>query len=158
MATAISVADQFLKLAKKNNTPMTPLKLMKLVYIAHGWSLGVRDVDLFTDKIEAWKFGPVIPALYHATKKFGRSIIPLDLVTDAPSGLTEDEKKFVEDVYSKYGSLTGVSLSNLTHQSGTPWDTVYVEGVFNIEIPDSLIKQHYKAKANEKQIRTTTPA
>jgi uncharacterized phage-associated protein len=145
MYTAVIIADQILRLAKQAGKMLTPLQLMKLVYISHGWSLGIRNVDLFSDRIEAWKYGPVIPNLYHATKQFGRAEIPLALIDDSkPSAVDEETLSFLADVYSKYGSLTGVQLSNLTHQGDTPWAQVYKPGVFGIEIPDALIQEHYK--------------
>lgn len=42
--------------------------------------------------------------------------------------------------------MSAIALSNLTHQPGTPWDCVYIDGVYNIEIPDSVIEKHYKEK------------
>lgn len=144
MYSAITVADHILKRAKANGKLLTPLQLMKLVYIAHGWSLAVREKDLFPDRIEAWKYGPVIPDLYQATKRFGRTPIPADLIDSNPSGLDPEAAAFVDDVYDKYGALSGIALSNLTHKSGTPWDQLYYEGVYNTEIPDEIIKAHYK--------------
>jgi uncharacterized phage-associated protein len=153
MYTAIIIADEVLRLAKKKGKSLTPLQLMKLVYISHGWSLGIRDIDLFNDRIEAWKYGPVIPSLYQATKKFGRSEIPLDLVDiEGASHVDESTQKFLADVYSKYGDLTGVQLSGLTHQLGTPWDQVYDKGIFGIEIPDNIIADHYKRLLDERSV------
>lgn len=152
ITTATTVADEILKIAKRHDTTLTPMQLMKLVYIAHGWSLAILDRDLFSDKIEAWKYGPVIPTLYQATKRFGREPIPFHLIEDdEPSPLEQDVQEFLEDVFSKYGHLSGISLSNLTHRPGSPWDQRFRDGVMNIEIPDDLIREHYLGKLNERQ-------
>ncbi len=152
---AIIIADEILKLAKKQGRSLTPLQLMKLVYISHGWSLAIRDVDLFPDRIEAWKYGPVIPDLYRATKHFGRNPIPFDLVDNTkPSAVDNKTHAFLADVYEKYGNLSGTQLSSLTHKSGTPWDQVYEPGIRGIEIPDAIIKAHYLDLLNERQART----
>ena len=152
MYSALIVADEILKIAKGKGMKLTPLQLMKLTYIAHGWSLAILKKDLFQDRIEAWKFGPVIPDLYHATKHFGRNEIPFDQIGEADStSVLPEDRTFLEDVTSKYGSLSGFALSNLTHKSGTPWDQKYRDGEFGIEIPDSLIKDHYMGKLNERQ-------
>lgn len=142
--TAITIADQILRIAKSKQIELTPLQLMKLTYIAHGWSFPLRGADLFQNRIEAWKYGPVIPDLYHATKRFGRSPISLAMVGD-PSELVVDAttKAFLESVFNAYGHMSGVALSSLTHQSGTPWQQVYQEGIYNKEIPDALIRDHY---------------
>jgi uncharacterized phage-associated protein len=68
ISTAFTVADEILKIAKRKGLHITPMQLLKLVYIAHGWSLAILGRDLFPDRIEAWKYGPVIPDLYRATR------------------------------------------------------------------------------------------
>lgn len=142
---ALTIADELLKIAKARGLPLTPMKLMKLTYIAHGWALAILKRDLFRNRIEAWKYGPVIPDLYQATKRFGRGDIPANLIGD-PSVHSVDEEthEFLEQVIQKYGNFSAIGLSNLTHQSGTPWDRVYMPGMMHIEIPDDLIKSHYE--------------
>src|SRR5215510_7158653 len=62
-----AAANWFLDLGQ----PLTPMKLQKLVYFAHGWSLALTGVPLIKDAVEAWRYGPVIPALYHEFKHNG---------------------------------------------------------------------------------------
>lgn len=148
MYDVLTVADAILKIAKKNKRQLTPMQLVKLTYIAHGWSLGLRGQDLFKNRIEAWQYGPVIPDLYHATKNFGRNPIPLDSVGEPSQvGVTPEDERFLEAVYKKYGHLDGIALSYITHRAGTPWTQVYIPGVMHIEIPDDLIAKHYQELA-----------
>jgi uncharacterized phage-associated protein len=147
-----TIAETILREAKKVGRSLTPMQLIKLVYIAHGWSLAITGRDLFINRIEAWKYGPVIPELYRATKKFGREPIPIGLVGSSDEALLEKvDQDLVEDVFLKYGHFSGVQLSNLTHQSGSPWHQVYRDGVQNIEIPDSIIASHYKGLLNDRR-------
>jgi uncharacterized phage-associated protein len=139
----ITIADEMLKAAKRDGKTLTPMQLMKLVYIAHGWSLAIRDIDLFENRIEAWKYGPVIPDLYHATKKYGRNSIPLSHIVDTHSNVDAGTTAFITDVYSKYGHLDGIALSRLTHMSGSPWDQAYRGHEIGAEISDEIIKPHY---------------
>lgn len=155
MYSVIDVADAILKIAKRKGQQLTPLQLMKLVYIAHGWSLGLDRGDLFSDRIEAWKYGPVIPDLYQVTKHFGRHHIPFDRIDDGQMPVDADGERFLTEIVDQYGKMSGTSLSALTHKSGTPWDQVYKDGVFNIEIPDSLIRDHYKKLWDDR--RKTAP-
>lgn len=144
MYDVLTVAAAILKIAKSKGVSLTPMQLMKLVYIAHGWSLGLRGIDLFRNRIEAWQYGPVMPDLYHATKQFGRNPIPLHMVGEGPPPVNMEDVDFLTDVFDKYGHLSGPQLSYLTHQSGTPWDTVYHPELRGVEIPDDLISNHYK--------------
>ncbi|MGB0660973.1 MAG: Panacea domain-containing protein [Mangrovicoccus sp.] len=147
VSDALNVANEILKIAKREGLALTPMQLVKLTYIAHGWSLAILERDLFQDRIEAWKYGPVIPVLYHATKKYGRGVIPLDLIDeDTPSPFDADVTALLEDVVAKYGNLSGYALSNLTHRDGSPWQQVFREGVMNIPIGDEIISQHYGEK------------
>ena len=148
MYDVLTVADAILKIAKVRGQQLTPMQLVKLTYIAHGWSLGLRGRDLFRNRIEAWQYGPVIPDLYHATKAFGRAPIPLESVGDVSQvGVAPEDMQLLEGVYSKYGHLDGIALSYLTHTAGTPWTQVYRHGVMHIDIPDDLIARHYRELA-----------
>lgn len=152
MYDVLTVADAILKIAKSKGKSLTPMQLVKLTYIAHGWSLGLRNKDLFQNKIEAWQYGPVIPDLYHATKAYGRNPIPLSAVGNPEDiRVTPDDLAFLKAVFNKYGHLDGITLSYLTHKVGTPWTKVYSPGIRNIEIPDHLIAQHYKELANGRE-------
>ena len=47
-----------------------PLQIMKLVYLAHGWMLALYADPLVEDTFEAWRYGPVVDALYQAMKGY----------------------------------------------------------------------------------------
>lgn len=64
---AIAVANYFVDLSQKYKVPIHLLGLVKRVYIAHGLALAYRHkglIDPRFDKVEAWKYGPVIPSVY----------------------------------------------------------------------------------------------
>ncbi|WP_297801998.1 type II toxin-antitoxin system antitoxin SocA domain-containing protein [uncultured Brevundimonas sp.] len=148
ISNVITVADDILRAAKARGFSLTPMQLMKLTYIAHGYSLGLGHGDLFGERIEAWKYGPVIPDLYHATKRWGRDPIPLDRIEDGRA-LDGHAARTIDQVLDKYGKMSGPQLSNLTHKAGTPWSEVYREGCLNIEIKDSNIERHYRELLGE---------
>lgn len=157
MYDVLTVADAILKIAKSYGKALTPMQLVKLTYIAHGWSLALRDKDLFRNRIEAWQYGPVIPDLYHATKSFGREPIPLEVIGDSDDlPVAADDAHFLQEVFNKYGHLDGIALSYITHKAGTPWTQVYRPGVKHIEIPDHLILRHYRELANARRQQRET--
>ncbi len=50
------VANYFLKKAAAEGVTLDPMKLQKLVYIAHGWHLGLLGAPLLRSPIEAWTY------------------------------------------------------------------------------------------------------
>ncbi len=70
MYSSITVANYFLSKGWEEHVAITPMKLLKLVYVAHGWYLGGTGEPLIHDPIMAWRYGPVIPSLYHEVKKY----------------------------------------------------------------------------------------
>ncbi|MFZ3184229.1 MAG: type II toxin-antitoxin system antitoxin SocA domain-containing protein, partial [Pseudomonas sp.] len=75
MLPSESVANYFIQKSFNSGIPLTSMKLIKLVYIAHGWHCGYFSQNLINDAVEAWKFGPVIPDLYRKVKWYGRGHI-----------------------------------------------------------------------------------
>jgi uncharacterized phage-associated protein len=149
-STVHLVADDILKIAKRRGVSLTPMQLMKLVYIAYGWHLAMNGARLFRSNIEAWKYGPVIPELYKVIKRFGRDEIPSELISDLP--ITNSElNDFLESIVDNYGHYSGIALSNLTHMQGTPWHQVFRPNIMNIQIPDDLIREHYLRGLNDRQ-------
>lgn len=141
--------------SKEGGTPPTPMQLLKLVYIAHGWNLAINDRPLINDGIEAWRYGPVIPKIYQDLKKWGNT--PVRELLPAPASeagsLAQEEMGVVDAVLKAYGNLSGVQLSNLTHASGTPWYQVYYDekqDTGDAPIADGRIKQHFIRLASSK--------
>jgi uncharacterized phage-associated protein len=69
--TAAAVANYFIDKALEEDRELTPMKLIKLIYLAHGWRLGWTQLPLIGEAIKAWKYGPVIESLYQSFKRYG---------------------------------------------------------------------------------------
>lgn len=155
---ALSVANYFIDLAQKEGTPIHLLGLVKRVYIAHGFALALLHRGLINDrfdKVEAWKYGPVIPSVYHSFKQFRTLpitektiIMEWDEKRACPTFSTpiltdSDEISIVKMVWKRYSTYTDSELVTLTHMKGTPWEVCFVEGQ-NVEIPDMLTEDYYR--------------
>lgn len=151
MHDAITVANRFLRLAEEQGRQLTPMQLLKLVYIAHGWMLGLYGRPLIRDEVQAWQYGPVIPRLYNQVRTFRSQPVqgPLLGLKDAP--LDGDEEHLIDQVFDIYGDKSGPALSRITHMPGSPWDLTYSPGSFGVPIPNDIIHDHYQrmAKANQ---------
>lgn len=152
MKSSITIANEFLDLANEGNNPLTPMQLLKLVYIAHGWMLGIYNRPLVKDRVEAWQYGPVIPALYKQIRKYRSNPVSAKIKTGLGSKddtLDDDERDIIRQVYDVYGEMSGPRLSRITHASGTPWDLTYEKGSFGLEISNDLIEDHYEQLAEQ---------
>jgi len=153
MADARVVANRFLELAEADGRNLTPMQLLKLVYIAHGWTLGLYARPLLEEDVEAWQYGPVIPELYNAVRKYRGGGVkgPLPLGWGARAeDLDDEEDSIVDQVYRLYGHMNGVALSRITHAPETPWAQIYTPGKFGTVIPRDVIADHYVRLANER--------
>jgi uncharacterized phage-associated protein len=142
------IADYFL-MKGSDDANMTPMKLIKLVYIAHGWSLGLYNKTLINEQPQAWKFGPVIPSLYDDFKEYGNKKI--DKKVNKNPIDDEELVKFLDKIWDVYGKYNGVQLSAKTHEPNTPWSKTWEKAkeyfnAFSLEIPDNLIREHYLSK------------
>lgn len=153
-----AVANYFLDLANAENEAITPMKIQKLVYIAHGWYLALTEKPLLDEYIQAWRYGPVIPTLFHEFKRFGKEAITepatdfdLKNSTFIKTVLPDDKymKAILEKIWEVYGGFTAIQVSNLTHQEGTPWAQTWDEfgGTRNVNIENERIKNHFKELA-----------
>ncbi len=144
------VANEFIRLAEADGRALTPLQIIKLTYIAHGWMLALYGRPLITDTVEAWKYGPVIPSLYHALKKYGAGPVTSKISTSffGDEELDEEERDLIEQVYETYGHRNGIQLSRITHERGTPWYETWT-GEPNEPIANDLIAEHYRQLSDE---------
>lgn len=142
-----TVANRFLALAKEKGDTLTPMQVLKLVYIAHGWMLGLYGRSLIKDDVQAWQYGPVIPILYNAMRDYKGSPVQAPLRAPANDILDQAESDIVRQVYELYGKKSGPALSRLTHAPGTPWELTYEPGTFGVVIPTDIIEDHYQRLA-----------
>ncbi len=138
--SAAAVANEFLDLQSGDvgYPPIDQMKIQKLVFYAQAWHLGLKDSPLFDDDVFAWPWGPVVPAIYHEFKEFGRkpivgkkasSIIKtgpayLDWRFATPKVDKADTKVFLKQVWDVHKKYTGIQLSNATHNPGEPWTVI----------------------------------
>lgn len=146
-----TVANRFLALASEAGITLTPMQLIKLVYIAHGWMLGLYGRALIRDDVQAWQYGPVIPRLYNAVRDYRGGAItgPIRAPGD-DTPLDDLEGDMIRQVFELYGTKSGPALSRLTHATGTPWEITYVPGEFGVPIPDDVIQDHYQRLAAQR--------
>ncbi|MBE9237290.1 SocA family protein [Anabaena aphanizomenioides LEGE 00250] len=140
MLSGYDVAKYFL--AQTNEEAgdlMSNLKLQKLLYYAQGFHLALYDEPLFPESIEAWTYGPVVPEVYRAYKKYDSGAIPIPEDIDF-SQYEQQSRELLDEVYSVYGQFSAWKLLSLIHEE-EPWKNAR-EG--DLVITHQVMKNHFK--------------
>lgn len=156
--SALAVANYFLDLAKKAGVGLSPMKLQKLIYFAHGWNLAIHGHALINEELQAWDYGPVVTSIYHEFKKFGGQSIhgfgtDFDMENDelvTPRIPMDDSQTIalLNKIWGVYGKYSGVQLSNLTHEQDSAWSQARAEkpDLRSVAIENDLIKSDFCSK------------
>lgn len=137
----------------------TQLKLQKLVYLCFADYLCETGKKLFTDKIYAFKYGPVVDTVYKRYKEYGYKPIEEETTDIDSKNIYEMPTKsrimFAEDgtekiisierTLKKYANLSASELVGLTHHENTPWSKTPKgeENLYSI-IELDVIKKYHK--------------
>lgn len=158
MNTPIQISNYFIEKSLQASgsepcKPLTPMKLIKLTYISHGWSLALLDEPLLSELVEAWRYGPVVSAIYREFKSYGnRTVTSMAIAENGEIPTINDNynpkvKALLDKIWDVYNKYDGIELSAMTHQPGTPWDTVWnkLGGKHKKSAPisNALIAEHY---------------
>ncbi|MDI9364582.1 MAG: DUF4065 domain-containing protein [Flavobacterium sp.] len=149
--TASTIALKFVKLGIEYELPVTQMKLQKMLYFAQGIHLVLNDrKPLFEESFQAWKYGPVIPQIYHQYKFYGSQPIldtELLIIFNNNEAIIENldtaAKKTIEFTWENTKDIDAIRLSNWTHNSGSPWSKHYVPGATDLVIPNEEIADYF---------------
>ena len=159
---ARAVANYFLELSRRDGKSLDQMKVQKLVFLAHGWYLALTGKPLITERIEAWRFGPVVRSLYAAFREAGSGPItrpacqfqlvegrlvstPIQL-EDLDNIFNRQAKQVLDEIWRVYGGFSGPQLSNLAHMPGTPWANTWATTPekTGLVIDDSVIRNYFQ--------------
>ena len=152
---ANTVAEHILWLRRNEET--TPMHILKLVYIAHGWMLGLNNQLLVREDAKVWPYGPVIEEIYMRYRHFRAE--PIDMAASSLADYMDaTQTDLIERVVESYDKYDAFQLSALTHQDGTPWEQTHRELGLGATIPTHLIRDYYAELAKKAAARAETTA
>lgn len=129
---------------------VTNLRLQKLLYFLQGYSFQCFGHAFFPERLEAWTYGPVCPAMYGYFVFLRNLPIPRDMgenslsTADDSKVCEEDAKRFVQTVMHWADNYTSGQLVEMSHQTGSPWAQVWKGGAGKYSsIPLELIKEYF---------------
>lgn len=152
---ARALANHFLQLAKLEARPLTHLHMQKILYFGHGYHLAYYDDPLFTQTVQAWKHGPVIPEVYRAFRGFGKFPIttPADThderfeCTPYQAELSPITARYLASVWDSYKVISPYKLSDMSHAPDGPWAQVSagqdLDTNRGVPIPNTIIREYF---------------
>ena len=113
----------------ESGSPLSVLKLQKLLYYVEAWHVTFFNKMLFKENFEAWVHGPVCRPVFtrfRRDNKFMFSQISLDdlnLGDGVSYGSKKEQERLtthISNVLQAYGHLSGPQLEGLSHRED-PW-------------------------------------
>ena len=163
MYSAIDIARYIIKYCSEQYLDVSNLRLQKLLYFVQAFFLVEEEkgygYPAFSDRIEAWDFGPVVPNAYKEFKRYGGINIPHlnEYLTSDPTNhwnikkekyndsiISEHDKKGIETMVDYFKDWATNDLVKLTHAQ-QPWIDAYnpEEKNHNNEITQNSIKEYF---------------
>ena len=159
-----TIARYILERHQKKRIPFMGItKLIKLVYIAHGYYLAKYKKPLINDSIEAWHYGPALRDLYRAIKDAEREKSKYRYASDYDAAdeildykdtnllgyevenvktLSTEAKEIIDKVIKDCFDYDAIELTGITHSDYTPWYLTVAMGGSRID--DKLIQGYYE--------------
>jgi uncharacterized phage-associated protein len=140
MISPIDLAKYYIVKAYNDgqDSEITNMKVQKLLYYSQCIYLALFDLPLFSEEIQAWRYGPVCPPAYKFYRDYeGQQLpIPTEILTDIPSEI----KFLIDEVWHYFGRHHAYTLSGMSHLE-FPWrnarigldDTASSQQVITIE-------------------------
>lgn len=138
---AMTIARWLVAWADAEDADISNLKLQKLLYYAQGHHLAAYGRPLFSESIQAWSHGPVVPNVYRAFKAFGSGNVATDDTFDWGT-VDKSAAQFLIEIWDTYGIYGAWQLRNMTHAE-TPWKTSFERGVRGTAIPLQALADHF---------------
>ena len=147
MSTANYIAACLINLSHEKQSPVSSLKLQKLLYYAQAWHLALFKQPLFNDEIEAWVHGPVVPEVFRTYRDNKWAAIPNVENDPIPDGI----RSHLEEVWRVYGNLEAYDLERVTH-SEDPWlmarDGIAPDVSSHAVIMKDWMREYYSTRLN----------
>lgn len=145
MQSVLDISKYVIHQYWKNGTPITNLKLQKILYYVQGYVSKFCNEPAFPQPIYNWPYGPVVPDAYYAYNENQARPIPApenEELDRAQNRLKLDlvPLRFVDQVIDKSYSYPASKLVDMTHKED-PWKNSHSSQ----EIPYEQIARYFRS-------------
>ena len=123
--------------------PISNLQLQKILFYIQREFLHRMNKPAFSESIEAWPFGPVVPEVYYyfcgaGAMRIGVCSVP----NDDFLSMSKDDRLIIDSIIERKRILNPWDMVAETHKQGGAWDSTYRGGYGNRAIiPVSEIRR-----------------
>ena len=145
------VANSILERSIRDNIPVTPMKLQKLLYLTSVVYQHRTGQRLLGEPFQAWKWGPVSRSIYDEFRSYGASPIQsyavdsrgnsLVVAADASDSSSADILRAIDDTWNAFKYYTPADLVRITHRDGGAWESAWQD--YKQDINNDLIGKDY---------------
>lgn len=140
--SALQAAETLVEIGGK---AFSNLQIQKLLYLGQMFYLGEHGEPMFDDDFEAWKLGPVVPAVYQRAKIYGSRPVER-LFTETTLPQDSPQRKMMERVIGELPDKSPWKLVAITHWDKGAWAKNFADGDFGSLIPKDDIRNEYAAR------------
>ena len=123
--TASKVASYIVAKCANDFSPITNLQLQKILYYIQKKYMASGGYA-FDDDFFAWKYGPVIPEVYHAYSYYGG--LPLYNAEEKDVELSKSDRDIIDPIVETKRKLWPWQMVEETHRAGGAWAKTYNNG------------------------------
>lgn len=109
---------------------ITNMSLQKLLYYIEGFIGVALNEQLYSNRCEAWMYGPVYPEIYEKYKVFGGNQITVDKM-NFDGVLDKKYRQVIDFVLNHFAIFNGTTLRDLSHAE-KPWRDAHL-GYYDTE-------------------------
>lgn len=122
-------------------------KLQKVLYFIQAQFMVTKNYPCFSEKIEAWNFGPVVPVAYKKYIAFGNASIPDNGITQDFGYIDREDRETIDAIIKLVLPYSAVDLVKIT-QNQSPWMDAIAKGDF-AEITNEALREYFHNDVNE---------
>lgn len=127
---AAAIAQFVIKFCNDTKVPVNNLRLQKLMYFIQAEYIMTDRKPCYSDNIEAWDFGPVIPSLYDKYCIYGSKNIPF-IAENMTVNIDKDDENRIVSILRKYIKYGNDGLVRLAY-SQVSWQNAYRYGTNHV--------------------------
>ncbi len=127
MYTAVDLSKYIVTKCWKEDCPISNLQLQKILYFIQKAFLK-QGKRAFSDEMEAWQFGPVVPNVYYKFCGFGSMPITSDFEA---ADIAQEDLAVIDQIVEEKRVLDPWDLVADAHKANGAWNEVFQGGLGN---------------------------